>query len=251
MTVDSARIPMEAAIHPTFELAQPFAELSPEGLKELEQITVLRQLPEAVTREHERDMFVMRNGEVVKGKLYHIAADGTSVSFDPLGGSSEADRRTVPSNQIARIYIKAPKARSVYARVLNPGTPATAATSGSGGITITGPANRLWTDTGITVRRGQSLSFNASGEIQIVEGTGPERNATPDGSASFTGSRTRYPLPAVPVGTLIGRVGNGAPFAIGSSTQPIPVSNNGRLFLGINDDQHADNSGSFTVVINR
>ena len=44
-------------------------------------------------------------------------------------------------------------------------------------------------------------------------------------------------------GALIGKVGNSAPFLIGSNTQPILMPANGRLMLGINDDGFGDNTG--------
>jgi hypothetical protein len=55
----------------------------------------------------------------------------------------------------------------------------------------------------------------------------------------------------VPAGALIGRVGNSAPFLIGSNTQPIDMPTNGPLMLGINDDVLTDNSGSYSVNISR
>jgi len=55
-----------------------------------------------------------------------------------------------------------------------------------------------------------------------------------------------------PVGALIARVGNGAPFAIGPNTpQPVTMPANGQLSLGVNDDQFADNSGTYSVTITR
>jgi hypothetical protein len=51
------------------------------------------------------------------------------------------------------------------------------------------------------------------------------------------------------LGGLIGRVGNSAPFRIGSSSAPIRMPAAGRLFLGVNDDHHADNSGTFNVAV--
>ena len=53
----------------------------------------------------------------------------------------------------------------------------------------------------------------------------------------------------MPVGGLIGRVGTSAPFPIGSNTQPIVMPADGRLMLGINDNQITDNSGAFTVSV--
>ena len=53
------------------------------------------------------------------------------------------------------------------------------------------------------------------------------------------------------LGGLIARVDTGPAFPIGSNSQPITMPANGRLYLGINDDEFGDNSGAFTVVINR
>ena len=55
----------------------------------------------------------------------------------------------------------------------------------------------------------------------------------------------------MPVGGLIGRVGNSAPFAIGANTQAIRMPANGTLMLGVNDNELGDNTGFFTVGITR
>ena len=59
-----------------------------------------------------------------------------------------------------------------------------------------------------------------------------------------------YPVKSAPAGTLIGRVGNSAPFVIGSQTE-ITTPADGRLFFGVNDDHYADNNGFFSVGIAR
>ena len=57
-------------------------------------------------------------------------------------------------------------------------------------------------------------------------------------------------IPTIPVGALIGRIGNGQPFSIGDTTnQRSRCPTNGRLFLGVNDDHVADNSGNYVVKI--
>jgi hypothetical protein len=53
------------------------------------------------------------------------------------------------------------------------------------------------------------------------------------------------------VGGLIGRVGVGTPFPIGSNTLPIVMPNDGRLTLGVNDNEVGDNSGYFTVAVSK
>ena len=89
----------------------------------------------------------------------------------------------------------------------------------------------------------------------------PGETVTPDGDgrgpADANGrgtSRSRtnlrgYPAPAVPAGALLGRIGDGSPFGIGTQTQPLPMPASGRLMLGINDNNVGDNSGAFTVVV--
>lgn len=218
-------------------------------------VSELNQLPSTdnPSDEHERHMFVLRDGQVIHGKLYHITPDGETIWFDPVGATSAASRRQLPASQISRIYITPSGARSVYASLLNASTstsrPVAVAPAGGGGITVNG--NQRWTDTGMTVNKGDRVSFHASGQIRVAAGNAPETLASPDGSATYQGSRANYPVPTMAAGALIGSVGGGAPFPIGSNTQPITMPAAGRLYLGINDDGLGDNSGSFTVTITR
>ena len=129
------------------------------------------------------------------------------------------------------------------------GTQATAvATSGQmPGVQVRVAANQPWTDTGVTVNVGDHVTFQASG--QIAFGRSPGQTSDPNGNGAER--RANYPDPTVPVGALIGKVGNGAPFAIGMQTQPLAMPASGRLYLGVNDNQHDDNAGAFTVLIRR
>jgi len=74
------------------------------------------------------------------------------------------------------------------------------------------------------------------GEIQF--GRFPGQTATPDGNP--VERRATYPDPTVPVGALIGRIGNGTPFGIGTQTQPLVMPASGRLMLGVNDNDLED-----------
>jgi len=202
---------------------------------ELNQIPTVDNNPS----EHERHVFVTRDGQVIFGKIYHISADGNTFTFD----RREGGRQDIAADNLARVYVNPAGARSVYASVLGNATPGAVATSGT---TITVPANRAWTDTGITVNQGDKVVFQASGEITY--GRSPGQTATPDGGAD---RRPNYPLPSVPVGALLGRVGNSAPFGIGTQTQPLPMPASGRLMLGVNDNELADNGGAYTVVVSK
>src|SRR2546427_944375 len=61
----------------------------------------LSQLPDTDNPpdEHNRHMFVLRNGQVIHGKLYHISADGETIILDPLGGNRAAARSTLLAHE--------------------------------------------------------------------------------------------------------------------------------------------------------
>jgi len=177
----------------------------------------------------------LRSGQTINGQLFDIG--GTS----PLRITFKTDsgEREFSSNEISRIVLSRPQSTGV-------------ATGGSGlqvpgGTGIVVPANQQWTSTGMTVRRGEVLTFNASGEARL--GAGGE-TARPSGTGTDQKIQNG-PLPQVPAGALIARVGNGAPFPIGGPTSTVTMPAAGQLFLGLNDDHFADNEGGFRVDIQR
>ena len=102
-----------------------------------------------------------------------------------------------------------------------------------------------WNDTGVDVRSGQTVYFEASGRVRW----GPGRQDTPEGERNSPYNANR-PIPNRPAAALIGRVGEGSDyFFIGDDKGPVRMRSSGRLFLGINDDFLKDNSGSFRVVV--
>ena len=108
------------------------------------------------------------------------------------------------------------------------------------------PSNVVWTNTGVTVTRGQNLRFESSGEVLLsFNGNDISR---PSGTASSR-HNDKAPIPTTPIGTLIGRIGNGRPFSIGDTTNTFDMPATGKLFLGVNDDHVFDNSGNFVVKI--
>jgi hypothetical protein len=113
--------------------------------------------------------------------------------------------------------------------------------AGNPGNVVSVDAMHPWVDSGVTVRKGQRVSFSAEGTIQW--GSRPDQVAGPEGHRAKPGK--------VGAGGLIGRVGyTGKPFAIGNTRTPIAMPANGKLFLGINDFIFGDNSGAFAVTIN-
>jgi len=104
-------------------------------------------------------------------------------------------------------------------------------------------AQQRWTDSAITVRAGDTITFEASGSVTMSDDTGD--TASPAGS-----SRGRR-APDAPVlnqlaGGLIIRIDDYGPIFVGGKTTLVaPVG--GRVYLGVNDDHLADNRGEFIV----
>ena len=116
------------------------------------------------------------------------------------------------------------------------------ASTGATKATVTVDAKHPWVDSGLTVHKGERLTFEADGTIQW--GAKPDQVTGPEGHGAKPDK--------VGAGGLIGRVGfNGRPFAIGKTRTPIVMPKDGKLFLGINDFIFGDNAGAFTVTISR
>ena len=125
---------------------------------------------------------------------------------------------------------------------------------GTGGDTVIGTtgdavivdSRARWTDTGITVRAGQTMIFDAEGRIRLSDNGNDFATAN---AGSVSGRRAAdAPVPGAPAGGLIARVGNSAPVYVGDRRAlRVPVS--GRVFLSVNDDYLSDNQGDYRVSI--
>ena len=106
-------------------------------------------------------------------------------------------------------------------------------------------AQQRWTDSGITVRAGDTLTLDASGTMQLSDDA--------QDMANPAGSTKNRRAPDAPVlnqlaGGLIARIDNYGPIFLGGRrTFTVPVS--GRLYFGVNDDHLADNRGEFAVNV--
>jgi hypothetical protein len=184
-----------------------------------------------------QQVVLLRNGDTVNGQLYDIGGT-TPLKITIRTPSGE---REFSSSEIGRIILARPANT-----VATTGSNAALAPATGSGISVS--PKQAWTSTGLTVRKGEVLTFNASGEVQL---SGDQNDiATPFGSK--TGRKAaNAPVPNALAGALIGRIGtNGQPFAIGSGVSvPMPVA--GQLFLGINDDGLDDNQGEFRVDVTR
>jgi hypothetical protein len=174
----------------------------------------------------------LKNGESFTGQLTDIGgASPLRVTF-----RTDAGERDFSSSDVAKIGLARPT-----------NLPNSVATSGSAaGTGITVNSQQQWTATGVAVRRGDWITVNASGEIKIGGPGNP-----PIGPSGLTSERAPgAPMPNAPAGALIGRVGNGAPFLIGTQSR-VQVRDSGQVFLGVNDGNMPDNEGTFQVTVAR
>ncbi len=105
-----------------------------------------------------------------------------------------------------------------------------------------------WIDTGIDVRAGDVLVIRAEGTVRL---SGNATDSAGPGGANRRADNS--PLPNHPSGALIARVGNAVPIFVGDGRAMNRLTTGGRLYLGVNDDHSADNSGQFraTVTVRR
>jgi hypothetical protein len=210
-------------------------------------------------------MIALRNGETRVGSLVNIA--GNTVRWQDQGGATQG----IALRDVARIFLNPRSARNAYS---NPGSDSRSNSgynSGNGSGYDSRSANQYgrnrsygssrdpnslaspidvtgqtpWTDSGIDVTRGDSLRFDAQGQVTF----GGDALAGPAGGPL---KGQHYPVQSAGVAALIGKVGsNGSPFLIGDNRNAISMPATGRLFLGINDDVFNDNSGSYKVTVIR
>lgn len=113
-------------------------------------------------------------------------------------------------------------------------------------VRLSVPASTMWVKTPVKLAAGETASITATGTISY--GSGDPRcqgiPITPDGCAA-EGAAV-----AGAAGALVGRVGAGAPFVVGSSST---VTGPGTILLGINDweTEFGNNTGAFAVTITR
>ena len=105
-------------------------------------------------------------------------------------------------------------------------------------------ANNGWTNSGLVVRRGQRLRITATGRVNLGAG----RFATPDGVASLP-DRDKL-MRNQPTGGLICVIGDdNDDFIFIGRSHDFVAQRDGVLFLGVNEGNLADNSGTFDVVV--
>lgn len=203
------------------------------------------EIREAAGTQH---LLLLSNGSSLKGQLVAIrGGEGSANENQPRTYVFRADGReqTFPPEQVARVYLGSYPFGATSANTPAADTaPGLAAGNDTPGAVRVGAAQG-WISTGMRVRKGELVSFNTTGEVQLS--SNPSDRARAAGS-----SRTApgAPLPNASAGALIGRVGNSLPFGIGDQTS-VPMPFDGILYLAVNDDERTDNAGEFVVSMTR
>lgn len=198
-------------------------------------------LPDTEVREarNAEHLLLLTNGSSVKGQLVQIRGGEGSGDEGPrvyIFRTSAGEERNYSPDQVSRIYLGS---YPFEAGVRQADTTPVAVPAG--GVRV--PARSGWVATGLAVRRGDTVFFEASGEVQLSD-NGSDRARVTGTPRMAPGS----PLPTVNAGALIGRIGtNGAAFGIGDQAS-VPMPDSGLLYLAVNDDERSDNAGEFIVV---
>lgn len=200
---------------------------------------------EVARMEGGRSLVVQRGGDFFYGRLVDIGGDNPIVlRFNSTDGPMELN-----SNDVARIYLRRwegmPRPGGGGNRPAQPQPQPQPKPQPGGGIAV--PATVVWVDTGIQVRAGQLVAFNARGEV-VLSGDDSD-TAGPGGAHNGRVAGGRAQMPGVAAGALVGKTGVSAPFGIGNQTQGLSMPSTGVLFLGINDDAPGDNRGEYRVTV--
>lgn len=187
------------------------------------------------------DTLYLRNGREITGRL--VGVRGDRIQFEEERGW--AGRRVVEFDRDEIRAIEFDGRASGGRSDDRSGGPGRGRPSGLREREVVVSADVPWNDAGIEVRAGQSIYFSARGQVRW----GRDRRDGPEGENNSAHNPGR-PIPNRAAAALIAKIGErGDPFFVGAEEGPFRVRSSGRLFLGINDDYLADNSGNFRVVV--
>ncbi|HEY8203494.1 MAG TPA: hypothetical protein VIF81_02115 [Pyrinomonadaceae bacterium] len=192
------------------------------------------------------EQFTILVGSGARGRKSRITVymeDVESIEFDGAPADEASNTSTAPSQP--------PYQPPVNPRPSNP-PPTQPSNSTSANPTFFNVNVRVradnssngWTNSGLVVRRGQRLRINATGRVNL----GNKGSANADGLPNVQ-DREKL-MRNQPTGGLIAVIGDdNDDFIFIGSSRDFVAQRDGVLFLGVNEGNLADNSGTFEVVI--
>jgi hypothetical protein len=187
------------------------------------------------------DTLYLRNGSRIEGEL--IGVRNGTIEFEERRGFGSSRTVRVDRNEIERIEFDNRGSSSSNNNNSNTNPSLGGRPGGMRERQTSVLAIQPWTDTGIEVRAGQTVYFEAQGKVRW----GKDRTDGPEGERNSPPNANR-PMSNRNAAALIGKIGNDM-FFIGGETGPMRMRSSGRLYLGVNDDVLTDNSGNFRVVV--
>jgi len=200
------------------------------------QIAVISLLVVAAGVIGSADTLVLMNGRRVQGEL--LGVFGREIEFEERAGGGRRIMR-VPRTDILRIEFAEDQYSNQQRDDRRPIIPPRLRERN-----VTVDPTQAWTDTGIELRAGQDVYFQTSGQVTWS----PNKRVDANGTRN-SGSNPNRPLPRRDGGALLGRIGERDIFLIGLDAGPFRVRQNGRLYLGVNDDNLEDNTGAYYVIV--
>lgn len=187
-----------------------------------------------------------------RGQTTVYVEDVESIEFDSTSGPTAtedagAQNNPPPVTQPVRQPVQSQPETSAPPRNNNDTQPTTSSQPTFFTIKVSVKAdntNNGWTNSGLVVRKGQRIKINASGRISLGKG----RYATPGGVATITDNDKLMRNEAT--GALIAVIGDdNDDFLLIGPRREFVAQRDGVLFLGVNEGDLGDNTGTYDIVI--
>jgi hypothetical protein len=183
-----------------------------------------------------------------RGQTTVYVEDVESIEFDSNTGNTSTDdtsaRNNAPMSRPS-YPTSQPDNNTVIDRPIN--TPASASNPTFFTIKVgvrADNANNGWTNSGLVVRKGQRLRISASGRVSLGRG----RFSTPGGLMNISDQDKLMRNEAT--GALIAVIGDdNDDFILIGPRREFVAQRDGVLFLGVNEGDLTDNTGSYDIVI--
>jgi hypothetical protein len=183
-----------------------------------------------------------------RGQTTVYVEDVESIEFDstPGGNSIPTDDGSARNNVPVNRPSNPPPDNPVGDRTSNP--PSVSASTPTFFTIKVGVkadnANNGWTNSGLVVRKGQRLRISASGRVSLGKG----RFSTPGGLTNINDNDKLMRTEAT--GALIAVIGDdNDDFILIGPRREFVAQRDGVLFLGVNEGDLTDNTGSYDIVI--
>ena len=214
------------------------------------------------------DTLRLKDGSIIKGKIVSFQ-DGKFVVA--IGEGARKREMTFFANEIQSILFDAPQPAStnrnaaytepapvphqpevapveqkpkLQTPVRNSGSSSTAKPIGWSVKVLADNTANGWTNTGWVVKKGQRIRISADGTVSLGKG----RSSTPSGNPDLNDAQKL--LKNVPTGALIAVIGDdNNDFIYIGGEREITATRDGALFLGLNEQDLDDNSGSYSAKV--